>query len=88
MGSAPCRVARVPYPIGVVLHSSACLSWQHQPATYGDGWTQNLWEEVADVEACKMGELVTLEGALTTLGEDGVRGLQIAIKEAGGKVVA
>ena len=43
---------------------------------------------MADVEACKMGVLVTLEGALTTLGEDGVRGLQIAIKEAGGKVVA
>lgn len=39
-------------------------------------------------EKLKIGVLVTLEGALTTLGEDGVRGLQIAIKEAGGKVVA
>ena len=38
-------------------------------------------------EKLKIGVLVTLEGALTTLGEDGVRGLQIAIKEAGGKVV-
>ncbi len=38
-------------------------------------------------EKLKIGVLVTLEGALTTLGEDGVRGLQIAIKQAGGKVV-
>lgn len=34
----------------------------------------------------KIGVMATLEGALTTLGEDGIRGLQVAIKQAGGKV--
>jgi branched-chain amino acid transport system substrate-binding protein len=38
-------------------------------------------------EKLRIGVLATLEGALTTLGEDSVRGLQIAIKEAGGKIV-
>ena len=38
-------------------------------------------------EKLRIGVLVTLEGALTTLGEDGVRGLQVALKQAGGKVV-
>lgn len=34
----------------------------------------------------KIGVLATLEGALTTLGEDAVRGLQVAVKQAGGKI--
>jgi ABC-type branched-subunit amino acid transport system substrate-binding protein len=34
----------------------------------------------------KIGVLATLEGALTTLGEDAIRGLQVAVKQAGGKV--
>jgi branched-chain amino acid transport system substrate-binding protein len=33
----------------------------------------------------KIGVLATLEGALTALGEDGVRGLQLALKAAGNK---
>jgi branched-chain amino acid transport system substrate-binding protein len=36
-------------------------------------------------EKLKIGVLSTLEGALTALGEDGVRGLQLAVKQAGGK---
>jgi ABC-type branched-subunit amino acid transport system substrate-binding protein len=36
-------------------------------------------------EKLKIGVLVTLEGALTSLGEDSVRGLQVALKEAGNK---
>ena len=34
-------------------------------------------------EKLKIGVLATLSGALTTLGEDGVRGIQIAVKQAG-----
>jgi len=35
----------------------------------------------------RIGVMATLEGALTTLGEDAIRGLQVAVKQAGGKVV-
>jgi branched-chain amino acid transport system substrate-binding protein len=38
-------------------------------------------------EKMRIGVMATLEGALTTLGEDGIRGLQVAVKQAGGKVV-
>jgi branched-chain amino acid transport system substrate-binding protein len=31
--------------------------------------------------------MATLEGALTTLGEHGVRGAQVALKQAGGKLL-
>ena len=31
--------------------------------------------------------MATLQGALTTLGEDGVRGAQVALKQAGGKLL-
>lgn len=34
-------------------------------------------------EKIRIGVMATLEGALTTLGEDGIRGLQIAVKQAG-----
>src|SRR5262245_5945450 len=33
----------------------------------------------------KIGVLVTLEGVLTTLGEDSLRGLEVALKQAGNK---
>ena len=33
----------------------------------------------------KIGVLATLEGALTTLGEDGLRGMEVAMKQAGAK---
>ena len=33
----------------------------------------------------KIGVLATLEGALTTLGEDALRGMEVAMKQAGGK---
>src|SRR5579872_1189835 len=33
----------------------------------------------------KVGVLATLEGTYTVLGEDGVRGFQVALKEFGGK---
>lgn len=36
-------------------------------------------------EKLKIGVTATLEGALTSLGEDGVRGIQLAVKAAGGK---
>ena len=36
-------------------------------------------------EKIKIGVLATLEGALTTLGEDALRGVEIAMKQAGGK---
>jgi ABC-type branched-subunit amino acid transport system substrate-binding protein len=38
-------------------------------------------------EKLRIGVLATLEGALTSLGEDGIRGMQVAVKQAGGKVV-
>lgn len=38
-------------------------------------------------EKLRIGVLATLEGVLTTLGEDAVRGLQVAVKQAGGKVL-
>jgi branched-chain amino acid transport system substrate-binding protein len=37
-------------------------------------------------EKLKIGVMATLEGVLTTLGEDAIRGLQVAVKQAGGKV--
>ena len=37
-------------------------------------------------ETLKLGALATLEGAFTVLGEDGIRGVELAIEEAGGKV--
>src|ERR1043165_1805849 len=33
----------------------------------------------------KIGVLATLEGALTTLGEDAIRGMEVAMKQAGAK---
>src|SRR6266571_3041530 len=36
-------------------------------------------------EKLRIGILATLEGALTPLGEDAVRGLEVAIRQAGGK---
>ena len=36
-------------------------------------------------ETIKIGVLATLEGALTTLGEDGLRGMEVAMKQAGAK---
>ena len=33
----------------------------------------------------KIGVLATLEGALTTLGEDAMRGMEVAMKQAGAK---
>lgn len=38
-------------------------------------------------EKLRIGVMATLQGALTTLGEDGVRGVQLAVKQAGGKVL-
>ena len=38
----------------------------------------------AQAETLKMGALATLEGAFTVLGEDGMRGVQLALKEFGG----
>ncbi len=38
----------------------------------------------AQAESLKMGALATLEGAFTALGEDGMRGVQLAINEFGG----
>ena len=38
-------------------------------------------------EKIRIGVMATLEGALTTLGEDGVRGAQVALKQAGGKLL-
>jgi branched-chain amino acid transport system substrate-binding protein len=37
-------------------------------------------------EKLRIGMTATLSGALTTLGEDAVRGMQVAVKQAGGKV--
>jgi ABC-type branched-subunit amino acid transport system substrate-binding protein len=37
-------------------------------------------------EKLKIGVTATLQGVLTALGEDGVRGVQLAVREAGGKV--
>jgi branched-chain amino acid transport system substrate-binding protein len=37
-------------------------------------------------EKLKIGVTATLQGALTSLGEDGVRGLQVAVRQAGGRV--
>ena len=36
---------------------------------------------VSQAETIKMGALATLEGAFTVLGEDSIRGVQLAIKE-------
>ena len=36
-------------------------------------------------EKIKIGVLATLEGALTSLGEDAIRGMEIAVKQAGAK---
>ncbi len=36
-------------------------------------------------EKLRIGVLATLEGALTTLGEDGLRGLEVAVRQAGSK---
>jgi branched-chain amino acid transport system substrate-binding protein len=38
-------------------------------------------------EKLRIGVMATLEGALTTLGEDGIRGLQVAAKQVGNKVI-
>lgn len=38
-------------------------------------------------EKLRIGVMATLQGALTTLGEDGMRGLQVAVRQAGGKVL-
>jgi len=38
-------------------------------------------------EKIRIGVMATLQGALTTLGEDGVRGAQVALKQAGGKLL-
>ena len=37
-------------------------------------------------ETIKMGALATLEGAFTVLGEDGMRGVRMALAEHGNKV--
>ena len=47
----------------------------------GSAITSSAW-----AETIKLGALATLEGAFTVLGEDGVRGIKLAIEEAGGKV--
>lgn len=41
--------------------------------------------KTASAETIKIGVLATLKGAFTVLGEDGVRGLEIALKEIGNK---
>ena len=43
--------------------------------------TGSVW-----AESIKLGALATLEGAFTVLGEDGIRGVRLAIEEAGGTV--
>ncbi len=42
-----------------------------------------LTQPAAAQEKLRIGMLATLSGALTTLGEDGVRGMQVAVKQAG-----
>lgn len=39
---------------------------------------------VAHAQAVKVGVLSTLEGTYTVLGEDGIRGLQVALDKVGG----
>ena len=39
----------------------------------------------AAAESVKIGFMATLEGTYTVLGEDGLRGFEVALKEAGNK---
>jgi ABC-type branched-subunit amino acid transport system substrate-binding protein len=48
-----------------------------------------LWAAAGAAQAqekLRIGVMATLQGALTTLGEDGVRGLQVAMRQANGRI--